>query len=330
MWDDSIINNKNKQSGYNKMKIYLKHIPADGSLKIFVRVYAKKKSFVFLYNPIDNNKINENDSYYYIGKHLYNKGIPVPRIYFYNREQGILWIEDVGDIHMQKLIDFNKNPDKSLKYYKKVIDILTKLNIDAAKDFDPNYCYDTSIYSASFIFKRELDYFYREFLVGYMGISSARKIREEFHMLSQSVSDISNNFLIHRDFQSRNILIKAETPYVIDFQGARFGPPTYDIASLIIDPYVSIPYRYKYTLIKEYYLAIKKYLSYSWDEFLNIFWKTALCRNMQVLGAFSFLSIKKKKTFFKKYIPKALNQLKYILEEPLKYEFPLIKRAVFG
>lgn len=162
-----------------------------------------------------------------------------------------------------------------------------------------------------------------------MKIQPHKEIETEFIRLSESVSQIPNNFLIHRDFQSRNIMIHEGKPYLIDFQGARFGPPTYDLASLVIDPYVNIPINYQFYLIKEYFISIKRFLPYCWEEFLQLFWKTALCRNMQILGAFSFLSIKKNKPFFRKFIPHALAQLQKILEY-LKNDFPLMRRIIFG
>ena len=45
--------------------------------------------------------------------------------------------------------------------------------------------------------------------------------------------------LIHRDFQSSNILWFRKRPWVIDFQGMRRGPALYDLASFLYDPYVT-------------------------------------------------------------------------------------------
>ena len=311
------------------MSIHIKRILPDGSTRQFFKIYTDSLSLILMYNPVHTDKINENDSYYYIGTHLYNKGISVPRISFYDRCQGILWIEDLGNIHLQEIVDFDKEPNKSFRWYERILEIMGKLCRDGAQGFDPGYCYDTPVYDSAFIIQRELGYFLKEFLMSYMKIRPHREIEKEFILLSEAVSEIPNNFLIHRDFQSRNIMIHNNKPYLIDFQGARFGPPTYDLASLIIDPYVGIPVDYQFYLIKEYFLNIKKLLPYCWEEFLELFWKTALCRNMQILGAFSFLSIKKKKPSFRRFIPPALAQLNMILEY-LKDAFPLIKSLISG
>jgi aminoglycoside/choline kinase family phosphotransferase len=46
------------------------------------------------------------------------------------------------------------------------------------------------------------------------------------------------NVLVHRDFQSSNIIWYKKCPGVIDFQGMRRGPALYDLASFLFDPYV--------------------------------------------------------------------------------------------
>ena len=253
------------------MHISIKIVPADGSSRHFFRIFLNKFSLILVHNPVPINKINENDSYYYIGKHLYNKKIPVPKIYLYDRKNGIFWIEDLGNVHLQTFIDFKKEPEKSKRWYEKVLEIMIKFHIDGTKGFNTSYCYDTPFYDADFIIERELNYFYKEFLIAYKGINPNIDIIKEFHLLSKSVSQIPNNFLMHRDFQSRNIMIKDRKAFIIDFQGARLGPPTYDLASLLIDPYVNIPEEYQIRFCKDYFLEIKKYLPYSWDNFYYLF-----------------------------------------------------------
>lgn len=45
--------------------------------------------------------------------------------------------------------------------------------------------------------------------------------------------------LVHRDFQSTNLIRHKGAPAVIDFQGMRKGPALYDLASFLYDPYVT-------------------------------------------------------------------------------------------
>ena len=312
-------------------KALIKPIFPDGSSRRFYRISFQdiNKTLLLIHNPCSCKGINENDSYWYIGRHLYEKSIPVPKLYLYERKKGLIWAEELGDIHLQETVDFRNNLNASIGYYEEVLNILIRLCVEGKKGFDPRYCYDTKYYDFEFIVKRELFYFYREYLLFYKKRYHCSEIKKDFFKLAHTVSQIPNNFLMHRDFQSRNIMIKEGKPYVIDFQGARFGPSTYDLASLLIDPYVCIPEEYQLRFLNNFFLDIRKYLSYCWEEFLEFFWHTALCRNLQILGAFSYLSLKKGKPQFEKFIQPALNQLKKILTVYLKGKYAILEHMLF-
>ena len=63
------------------------------------------------------------------------------------------------------------------------------------------------------------------------------------------------NYFLHRDFQSRNLFITSGRLRVIDFQGGRLGPLGYDVASLLIDPYVNLSPAWQAELL-DYYLDL--------------------------------------------------------------------------
>ena len=87
-------------------------------------------------------------------------------------------------------------------------------------------------------------YFFRvAFLCRYLGLKRKwPELERPFNHLAEMASSAEGNFFIHRDFQSRNILVSQGRIGVIDWQGGRLGPLEYDLASLLIDPYVSIPH----------------------------------------------------------------------------------------
>jgi aminoglycoside/choline kinase family phosphotransferase len=113
--------------------------------------------------------------------------------------------------------------------------------------------------------------------------------------------------LIHRDFQSQNILIKNNRPVLIDFQGMRKGCLFYDLGSLICDPYVSFSDRERDELITFYYELMKP--NYSRDAFVINFWEASAQRLMQALGAYGFLGLKKRKSAFLQHINNGINNL---------------------
>jgi len=118
---------------------------------------------------------------------------------------------------------------------------------------------------------------------------------------------------MHRDMQSRNIMIGNNNDiYFIDFQGARSGPLQYDLASLLIDPYVNLEDQIKDKLL-QYAMGKLKLNNKESQNFSKCYQYCCLTRNMQFLGAFSFLSQTKKKKKFEQYIPASIKSLKDIV-----------------
>jgi aminoglycoside/choline kinase family phosphotransferase len=120
---------------------------------------------------------------------------------------------------------------------------------------------------------------------------------------------------------------------LLDFQGVRFGPPAYDLASLLSDPYVALPYNMQKHLVEAYWLAARTFLPFSRRQFLASYRAVRLCRNLQVLGAYGFLGCVKGKTQFLRYIPRAWDQLEYCLLKGTGEQYPKLQkwvRAIHG
>ena len=207
-----------------------------------------------------------------------------------------------------------KKYDKfTLKLYKKVIDELIGFSIKGFIDFNKDWTYQTQTYSKELILEKECGYFMKEFIQNYLKLNfSFSDFSKEFNHIAEYA--LKNGFigLMHRDMQSRNIMVKNSKIYFIDFQGARSGPLQYDLASLLIDPYVNLKDQIRDELLQ----YVMKKLQISLDErenFLQCYHYCSLTRNMQILGAFSFLSQTKKRKKFEQYIPDSIKCLKKLV-----------------
>ncbi|MGD8925104.1 MAG: phosphotransferase, partial [Syntrophobacterales bacterium] len=210
-------------------------LQGDGSERTFYRVASQKDSLVLVWSPLDDPSFpNENDSYVYMGRHLYERGIPVPKIYGYWRTEGLTLVEDLGSVHLQDVVRSDEGKIPSL--YRRAVDLLLELQLRATHDLDTSYCFDTVAYDQQFIINRELEYFRQSFLVGALGLEvDFALVEPEFSLLALRASEGEGRlFFLHRDFQSRNLMLKEELLYLIDFQGARLGPPQYDLAALLL------------------------------------------------------------------------------------------------
>jgi aminoglycoside/choline kinase family phosphotransferase len=150
----------------------------------------------------------------------------------------------------------------------------------------------------------------------------------EFEFLSEKALEHACLGLMHRDFQSRNIMIKNNKFYFIDFQASRMGPIQYDLAALLIDPYVQLPQNIQDQLLGYAVKILQAHLDLNAEHFQHCYRYCRLTRNLQILGAFGYLSRVKGKARFEKYVPAALGTLRKILSDEVGSEFPKLKEIV--
>ncbi|MEJ2690776.1 MAG: nucleoside-diphosphate-sugar pyrophosphorylase, partial [Deltaproteobacteria bacterium] len=115
-----------------------------------------------------------------------------------------------------------------------------------------------------------------------------------------------------------------------DYQAGRFGPLAYDLASLLIDPYVSLSQALQQKLLDYYCQQLEQRFGLDSSLMRKSYGQLACMRNMQILGAFSFLLLQKKKAFFKQFIPTALRALDRRLQEEWAADLPGLRNMVNG
>jgi len=121
-------------------------------------------------------------------------------------------------------------------------------------------------------------------------------------------------------------MVKDRKFYFIDFQGGRPGPIQYDLASLLIDPYVDLPPVVQTRLLAFCADSLSTLMSLDKKMFYRGYRYCSITRNLQILGAFGYLSRVKGKTGFEKYIPTAVKTLKHNLGSISAAEFPRLRK----
>jgi len=280
--------------------------------------------------PKDQRGVSENDSFLYIAQHLRKKGIPVPEIYSYEKERGWFLLEDLGDLHLQAEVMRVRGDQQSLKeIYQRVIDLLTLIQVEGRKGFDPARTHNPP-YDEGFMLAWESGYFHFAFLVGYLGLSIPdEELRDELEDLAQRAAQAQGGYFLYRDFQSRNIMVRDGELGLLDFQGARLGPLQYDLASLLLDPYVELQGEIQEELMAYYLLRIQERVLLDPQGFRELYPLVALHRNMQILGAFAFLIQARGKEFYRRYIPPALKSLRILLGNQMFNAYRRLRRVVF-
>jgi len=153
----------------------------------------------------------------------------------------------------------------------------------------------------------ESRYFAERFLVQTRGIdpTEAAALAPELDALAEAVASLPRR-LIHRDYQSTNILLRDDRVGVVDVQGLRLGPAGYDAASLLRDPYLDLAPERARTLLADWEAGLRGAAPAGASDVIL----AGLQRSLQALGAYGFLSHIRGKREFARWIPAGLRQLR--------------------
>lgn len=253
-----------------------------------------------------------------IARHLREKGIPVPRILVDASKQGFVLLEDVGRATLEQTLGKDCAGARRRRY-EHAIELLVRMQSEASRpsrrpcvaltySFDPE------------TFLQELRFFREHALEGLWGcrMSAGERAGLEVHFrkLCEEISRYPRVFT-HRDYHARNLMVQADRLTMLDFQDARLGPVTYDLASLLRDSYVSLTFDEQEALIATY-RALARRAGLAWrDEaaFRRAFLRTALQRNLKAIGTFAYQAVVKGVDRYLPYIPNTVNSIRSVFDE---------------
>jgi aminoglycoside/choline kinase family phosphotransferase len=286
-------------------------IPPSGSERKYFRLKYNDASAIGAWNPVKE----ENAAFLHFTQHFLANGLHVPEIYGSDPENDIYLIEDLGDVSLFSLLQ-NKPPDtiipeEIIGIYKKSLSELIRFQVIAGKTLDYTYCYPYSSFDARAM-KWDLNYFKYYFLKLHVPFHEAR-LEDDFDTLANFLETAGSDYFLYRDFQSRNILIKDNQPYFIDYQGGRKGPLQYDLASLLFQVKADLPYDLREELLDYYISELTSLISIDQAAFKKQYYGFVLIRLLQVLGAYGFRGLIEKKPHFISSIPFALKNLDWWL-----------------
>ena len=238
---------------------------------------------------------------------------------------------DLGDNSLYKTIqDSLKNGElngQSINYLKQSLNYLVDLQIKGHKGLDYSKAYPTPAFDKTSVLE-DLNYFKYYFLKLHESvIYNSKRLDEDFNRLADYIVQAPSDFFMYRDFQSRNIMIKNEQPYFIDFQGGRRGPLQYDVVSLLYQVKSNIPQDIKQQLIDYYKDTLSKYINPDEIQFDRYFPAFVLVRLLQVAGAYGFRGLIQKKSHFIESISLSLQSLKSEYKK-VEIELPELNSAL--
>lgn len=239
--------------------------------------------------------------------------VPIPALLGHADDLAVLALEDLGDVTLQAHLGA-ASPAEHAALYRQAVALIETLQRRGAELESPDYI----PYSLAFDVEKlswELDFFIRHFIEAYRGITMAQaelaELRKEFCRLVEILA-AEPRVLCHRDYHSRNLMLHEDRLFIIDFQDARMGPDTYDLASLLRDSYVDLP-EHTVDELLAYFLALQ---GRSGEErtFRQRFDLMALQRNLKALGTFGFQTTTRRNPVYIQYIPRTLRYVRDNLE----------------
>ncbi len=285
-------------------------LAGDGSQRSIYRVVQGPRRAIAVANPLppDRSHPDENEAFLAVASFLPGRGIRVPAVYASDLDRGFFLLEDLGDEH---LVDARGSRRNAL--YRKAIEALIRMQEPGHPPFDPQSAGNPA-YTEAFILEGEAGYFHQALVGGLAHFSHPfSQIEAECRRLAREALEGTAVFM-HRDFQSRNVMLPPTGPEIaiIDFQGARLGPPHYDLAALLFDPYARLSPETRSALAAHYRAAATGVPDIH-VNFEGRLLASAANRLMQALGAFAKLGGQLRIPGFREHIPFALDTLHGLL-----------------
>ncbi len=321
LFQKSINNNKVDLPTPNKETLNISKLSGDASTRKYYRISSNKHSMVAC---LDTPYASSLTFFHELQTFLKEHRIPVPEIYDYCEKNGYILEEDLGDTTLLSLLA-NSNSSNEYGIYKKCLDILIDIHsIDLTPHLNNKNCCFTQYKFDKEKFLSEveitIEYFIRKYLNICLTHNEYQNLLNSFNAICEELEKEKMVFT-HRDYHSRNIMIKNDKLLLIDFQDARPGIPQYDLASLLEDCY--------YQLNDANIASLKKYY---WDNFANknsdqdyqkfnrLYDLMTIQRVFKAIGSFTYIFHTRKDKRYLKYVGYAVEKIKRKLENYPEFE----------
>ena len=242
-----------------------------------------------------------------ISKYLAGLGLPVPAIHHYSEEDHMMILEDLGDETMEKMLEGAGDPER-LEWYARALDLLVLMQ-ERTQEKGPRSCVANARSFDARLLNWEFDHF-REYCIEAhagksMSMSDGEAFEAETRKISAAIEAMPYGFT-HRDFQSRNLIVRDGALYLIDFQDALTGPTVYDLVALARDSYVKLPDSMVDRLVDEYSSKVGR----DRDEVRREFDLVTVQRKLKDAGRFVYIDRVKRNPDFLKFIPASLGYVR--------------------
>jgi aminoglycoside/choline kinase family phosphotransferase len=284
-------------------------LAGDASTRRYFRVVLDQSSWVLMkWEPYDPN----NYPFISVLNHFKKNKIHVPQVVKQAPSQGLVLLEDLGDLTLERRFWESQSQDSSFEFYKMAIDEVLKIHGAATDDKS-----DCSAFRIQFDTEKllwELNYGKDNLISGILKHSLSDKAAREINRIFVDICEKLHREpkrIAHRDYHSRNLMIKLDEMRVIDFQDARLGPIQYDLVSLLKDSYVNLNTAMSEALLAYYLDGAKAFLpeNFSRHQFDYIYELQSIQRCFKACGSFASFYHQREDRRYLKYLSETLKRV---------------------
>ncbi len=301
----------------------VKKLKGEASSRSYYRVGTPPHSQVVMVMPPDSLKksdeVSKGDAptelpFVNVHRYLTRLGIRVPEILRFDEPAGMMVLEDLTDLTFEAALSTQRR--ESL--YVKAVELLALLRSKAEREIDRSCLAFTRAFDED-LYDWELHHFREWGLEAWSGQKPSDSERSEldsiFRRMAKQLAAAPRGFT-HRDYQSRNLMVKGDELVVIDFQDALQGPRQYDLVALLRDSYVELDRPFVQAMLDAYIVAFEKHTKEKIDvkAFKQFFDLLTVQRKLKDAGRFEFINRVKGNPSFLVSIPASLGYVKGALD----------------
>ena len=301
---------------------------ASGSGRLNARIYAYGQTYI----ATRGDNPAENEAFFYLARHFHQQQLPVPKVLHVSGDRMMYIQEDAGaeDLFSRLApLDDETGQATASAYFLRAIDLLIDLQINGGTGLDYTRCFPGPAYTSQEVVT-DLRYFLNSFCIP-AGISpKPEQLENEFQDISTLLGHCAHFAFMHRDYQSRNIMISNERWTIIDFQGGRKGPGLYDAVSLLYQSRLRLPASERLSLLEQYCHKHSARTGISPAAYIKDIPFIRLIRLLQVMGAYGKRGLLEKKPHFIQSIGPGIDQLATYLQEFPEFinHYPALKKTM--
>lgn len=299
-----------------------------GSERRYYRLYTDDKTVIGVFNK----NIAENRVFFNLQTAFSKLALPVPTIYGIDPTEQYYICSDNGKKTLFDIISKDSNGNLDAQTYAHFEEAIKYLTLFQTSYKTTPQIFDLCSQPIQFDLRAimwDLNYFKYNFLKIRHIPYNENALEDDFDKLANRIASIKLQGFMYRDFQSRNIMIDAQRPVFIDFQGGRRGPLQYDLVSFLWQAGARLSEHDKEQLTRAYINCIQQIVPNIENEFLKDLDAVILLRLMQVLGAYGFRGIIERKMHFLKSMPLGIKQLVSLWKNTeFKNDYPELNRCI--